>query len=378
MPVPLLSSAGEVLGSTGLTKLTEEGVEQLLRAQWQNNNPNAKRKVKRGLEKRFLLTSDVDASKRRPRYASSPILQYMRERCTCPGTVYVAYVPPRMGKTTACVAHIEMYVRKGLNGGLCFSPADSGKPYLQNMLTLLDLKDYSNPPSGLVDLIARELASPAGVPTSYLLLDEFMSKGINPMDEELARSIKTVVRGRNLVAIILTPNEAAANFLLTLNGLEGIQPMLTEAELLKIKSKVGFTIPPDFGINWDKHLSMEWETDELVNAFLMDPNRPKGVSESEVRTFLQDFSQEERKTVSPGLVLSHFSPQLELFPAASLSPVSSSPKRFSVVEHGLRWLHHNVKKLRFRRLFTHYENLCWVEEEFLKYTYSVRVCVCIS
>ena len=82
-------------------------------------------------KKRFLHSSDVDAYKRRPQYASSQILQYMRERCTCPGTVYVAYVPPRMGKTTACVAHIER------NGGLCFSPADFGKPFLQSMLSVV-------------------------------------------------------------------------------------------------------------------------------------------------------------------------------------------------------------------------------------------------
>lgn len=198
MPLPLvLSSIAELIGSTAPNKLTEVGVDQLLRAPWQDNNPNSKRKVERGLEKRFLLSSDVKDYKRRPHYARSPIMKYTRERCTCPGTVYVAYVPPRMGKTTACVAHIEMY---GQNGGLCFSPAaaDSGKPCLQNILALLDLKDYAKPPSGLGDLIARKLASPAGVrPTSYLLLDEFMPKGINSIDEDLARTIKTVVRKRN-------------------------------------------------------------------------------------------------------------------------------------------------------------------------------------
>jgi hypothetical protein len=50
-------------------------------------------------------------------------------------------------------------------------------------------------------------------------------------DSDFIRLIKTRIRVRNVVVVVLTPKKDAANHLLTLNNFEDIQPLIDVSSL---------------------------------------------------------------------------------------------------------------------------------------------------
>ena len=59
-----------------------------------------------------------------------------------------------------------------------------------------------------------------------LILDEFVSTGKNDADSALLMKIKATIRNStNIRVIVLTPSKEYANYLLTLNQLQGIVPL---------------------------------------------------------------------------------------------------------------------------------------------------------
>ena len=133
------------------------------------------KKIEEALKKRILHLDDTSKFERNP-YAKSPILRYMKDRCRRQGVVYVACVPPGMGKTTACYAFLRKYAA---NKSLFLSPPDSSHIYIDNMLTHFGLENEKAPSGFVIGLInAMDQSYRADTP-SYLLLDEFMPQGPN-------------------------------------------------------------------------------------------------------------------------------------------------------------------------------------------------------
>jgi hypothetical protein len=118
------------------TTLTEEAVKGLLETDW-NGTPEERKMIEDKVKQRPVLGSN-DIMKRTA-YAASPILKHIKDFGKR-HVVNVAYVPHLMGKTTACHAIMKKYVKEGTNRGICFSPNDNSRPYLEHMVTLLGAK----------------------------------------------------------------------------------------------------------------------------------------------------------------------------------------------------------------------------------------------
>jgi hypothetical protein len=236
------------------------------------------------------------------------------KKCAHRSAVNVAYVPPSMGKTTACHAIMRKYVKAGINRGLCFSPRDTSRPYLEHMVNLLGFEDTNNPPVGLVDgLLAEINVTHCDKQPSYLILDDFMPAGPNIIDVDLLVAIKTTIRSMNIIVVVLTANKKSADYMLTMNGLATIIPLVEPDAMESIREmwEGGNYERGDesFHLDWEANLSMEWDAEELKNAILVDPcyvnksDQEKQDLKSKIDTLLQNYTDEKRKTVSPAAVL---------------------------------------------------------------------------
>jgi hypothetical protein len=299
------------VGATAATTtLTERAVASLLDGEW-GGTPDENSMIEQKVKQRAVLGSP-DHMKRTD-YAASPILKRLKE-CALPSVVNVAYVPALMGKTTACHAVMNMYVREGTNHGLCFSPNDNSRPYLEHMVTLLGFTDTENPPAGLLRGLLRALAIPFDAEQpSFLILDDFMPDGPTNIDIDLLVAIKTLIRSMNIVVVVLTSSKASADYMLTMNTLGTIVPLVERAALRIIRAdfqKGNFKRRDEsFHLDWETYLSMEWDSGEMKKAILVHPSykeksaQQKKDVDAQIDTVLQQFTNEERKRVSPPQVL---------------------------------------------------------------------------
>ena len=130
----------------------------------------------------------------RPAYAKSPLLRRLEQLPLAPEIVYVAYVPPGNGKTTACRAFLRALKRKPR--GIAFCPSQADPPYAREMVKFLDL-DANDPPDGWLICLKNDINNKGE--RTYLLLDDFMSSGPNDFDRRLIESVKSTIRGRILL-----------------------------------------------------------------------------------------------------------------------------------------------------------------------------------
>jgi hypothetical protein len=148
---------------------------------------------------------------------------------------------------------------------------------------------------------------------SFLILDDFMPYGPTNIDIDLLLSIKTRIRSMNIIVVVLTASKDSADYMLTMNNLETIIPPVGNAamEIICAEFKGGnhFRCDPSFHVNWETHLSMEWDAEEMRKAILVDPfYKEKSAQEQQVLglkidTLLQQYTDEERKKVTPTVLL---------------------------------------------------------------------------
>jgi hypothetical protein len=292
------------------TTLTERAVKGLLETEWEGTTEE-RGMIEDKVKKRPVLGSKD--SMKRTAYAASPILKHIKDFGKR-HVVNVAYVPHLMGKTTACHAIMKKYVKEGTNRGICFSPNDNSRPYLEHMVTLLGFTDTKNPPVGLVAGLLAELdVSPAGNPSSYLILDDFMPDGPTNIDIDLLLSIKTLIRSMNIIVVVLTASKDSADYMLTMNTLGTILPPVgkDDMKIIRAKFKDGNYKRRDesFHLDWEAHLSMKWDAEEMKKAILVDPwYKKKSAVEQQVLvlkidTLLQQYTDKERKEVTPEVLV---------------------------------------------------------------------------
>ena len=275
----------------------------------ENDDGDCERKIMQALKARAVLGSDSFGNgKKNKRYASSPVLKYIRKRCKEKHCVYVAYAPRGTGKTTACHAFLENHLIRGI----AFSPPRSiSLDYHEQILTLLGM-DAENPPKGWLKCLIYCLhqAGPK-YEASYLILDEFMSHGmLNPFDVAFLLAVRTLIQQKHVVVIVLTSNESAANYMLELDDLAYIQPMVDP----KIRSKIRkhYEKPP-IRFNWEKYVSMRWNTEELKASVLstLEYNDMKEDDKEQLSGTIDDFidqlGSQRRKCLVPQHIFDHLS-----------------------------------------------------------------------
>jgi hypothetical protein len=196
------------------------------------------------------------------RHVSYFFLKHIEE-CVLPSVVNVAYDPAAMGKTTAYFAVMNMHVKDGINRGLCFSPNDNSRPYLEHMVTLLGFTDKENPPAGLVIGLLKTLDVPFDAEQpSFLILDDFMPDRPTNIDIGLLLSITTTIRSMNIVVVALTASKESADYMLTMNALGTIVPLVEPADYYTNKedfrNRKIQRRDESYHLDWETYLSMEY------------------------------------------------------------------------------------------------------------------------
>jgi len=266
---------------------------------------------------------------KRNHYAYSPTLKYIKERCTLNGVMYVMYVPSAGGKTSACFATMEKYATA--TTGVCFSGSDYAGSYYKRFMSLLGL-DYQNPPEGWMNCFVDAIEFSQRGKHSFLLLDDFMTNGWNEVDQALLSLLKTAIRGKNIVGVVLTANREAANMMLSFNDLEGIRPLATfqgMAEIRKTHKPITRGIP--IPLDWDKYVSMEWDGGNLKVAALEDPqyrdlsDGEKEMLKATIDEYLDELDPQERKEINPSRVLQYLRERTDILRTITTSPKSANP-----------------------------------------------------
>jgi hypothetical protein len=321
--------AGEVAVTVVVTKAAEgllRKIEDSVNKKWKGSEKQKKR-IK-DLAKQCGVIRPSESLKRKE-YAKSPILNYMK-RPQSRGTIYVAYVPAGMGKTTACQAFMD----KGYpSNGIAFVPTDNTMPYFDSMLNLLSI-DSGNPPEGILNYLIASLSSDPADNTQkapFLILDDFMTNGPNEADLALLNSIKKCIREKSIIVIIFTGNKTSANFLLSQNNLEYVRPLVTADKLIEIRLKHSSIIrDAQVLIDWKKYVSMKWEKKELKKA-LVDGEDYRMLSDAQKHDlesrFGQQFdllSEEERETTTPGGMFDILVGDQPIVQISTLSPSNAS------------------------------------------------------
>jgi hypothetical protein len=101
--------------------------------------------------------------------------------------------------------------------------------------------------------------------------------------------------------------------MLTMNNLQTIIPPVESAaaKIIREEFKRGNHKRGDetFHLDWETHLSMEWDAEEMRKAILVNPlSEEKSAPEQQdlelkIDTLLQQYTDEERKEVTPALLL---------------------------------------------------------------------------
>lgn len=200
-------------------------------------------------------------------YAQSPIIVHLKKNLLFSGTIYVAYVPNKCGKTTACYAAMDKpYCRRGV----AFSPDTAlNTPYFDSVLSYLDF-NAENPPGGFMVRLLQELEKGDKHPEltkNLLILDNFMPNGFNVEDSHFLHNLKAQIKERSVTALIFTSNKEAACHLLSQNNLGCIVPLVPTKIIVDLQNATGHVDPSKpLDFNWEQHLSMMWDKDELKKA----------------------------------------------------------------------------------------------------------------
>ena len=244
-------------------------------------------------------------------YAQSPIIMHLKERCVLGGRIYVAYVPNNCGKTTACYAIMDKpYARRGV----AFSPeAVPGVPYFDSVIASLDF-DPQNPPDGFMVRLLVELTKGKKHPeltNNFLVLDNFMPHGFNNRDSYFFHNLKSHIKQKNISVLVLTPNREAACRLLSQNELGTIVPLATHLQIRELK-KANPRIDPHqpLAFDWERHVSMVWDKDQLKKAIEYDTSESSGALQNAIRQSFDrvydGLSREEKAAANPMTILQHF------------------------------------------------------------------------
>jgi hypothetical protein len=316
-----------------------------------NNNENTSASASTSIRTRTRTrtsnhNSDYETESKSNRYTMSPIMKYMKERCLSDGTVYVAYVPKGMGKTTACYAfaNAKENQQSKVLALVSSSPTDGGTSTfptcLESMVSLFNLR-WGTLPQGFVTTLIKSLISKKNImerigrnrkrrnKRSYLIIDEFMSNGINKSDEKLVLQIKKLIHNTNVCVFLLSSNKESANYLLTLNdsdinnnngggGGGGIQPLVESSALDSIRRQrtqqqhIGFPNNNNNNDNftattfdWDVYCCMEWTDEQIQDAILgydefVDADKEtKRLLKDEIKEILAYMTDNERKKSNP-------------------------------------------------------------------------------
>lgn len=270
-----------------------------------------------------------DKAMQRTPYADSPIVKAIKAHCLrIPGKVFIIYAPSNVGKTTACHAILDKYARKGL----AFLPPDVQGTYTHVMLARLGL-DPNKPPNGWLRELFKKLHRPYdGRGPGILFLDDFMNENANDgSDLDLLKSMKTLAKEMNVAVIVLTKNEGSANIMITQNDMASIIPAVAPdvAEKLRVTflnwnhQKVAGTKQGLFRIDWNLHIPMRWETDELKKAVLAHPehvrkdNDEKRLLATEMDDIINRMDPDQREMTVPSSLLSSL---VRLGSAPTLTP----------------------------------------------------------
>lgn len=265
-------------------------------------------KIKHYVGNRRVLGGNSDL--KRKHYAISPILDIIVNHClTVNGFVFVVYGGGGMGKTTALHAVMGRYARRGV----AFSPGELGGSYKEIILRRLRLNG-DNPPSGWLEKFLDELQTPWKEDPAILMLDDFMNDQPDDLlDKALLMNIKAAIRGKNIVAFVLTTNKQSANKMLTWNST--IVPAAPEDDIRRclraVKQHKESNAETEFAINWNENGRLRWSTEELKKAVLVSPKYveksqdEKDVLMAKIDAYIQDMEEEERESLSPSDALRH-------------------------------------------------------------------------
>jgi hypothetical protein len=117
----------------------------------------------------------------------------------------------------------------------------------------------------------------------------------------------------NIIVVVLTASKDSADYMLTMNNLQTIIPPVGCAAMETIRAEFqrGNHKRRDvtFHLKWETHLSMEWDAEEMRKAISVSPlHEAKNAQDPQafekiIKTLLQDYSDEERKKVTPTALL---------------------------------------------------------------------------
>ena len=164
--------------------------------------------------------------------------------------------------------------------------------------------DKDNPPKGWLHCFFATLAEIAekDMDTSlYIILDDYMSYGINTLEYDLLFAIKSLIRGSNVNVIVMTKNKKAADHALTLNSWVSIIPLANIGVIMTQRSK---EYPDERKMDWKTHLNTDWDLASLVEAAMSDIRNKKFATTKEemrrkIESVLSTFSEEDRKKWGP-------------------------------------------------------------------------------
>jgi hypothetical protein len=265
-------------------------------------------KIKHAVGNRRVLGGD--RSLNRKNYAMSPVLKLILNYCMkARGVVFVLQGDPGMGKTTALFAVMGRYARKGV---AIFPGEQNDGNYQEIMLTRLNL-DSKNPPKGWLTKFLNELDTPFTEDPAVLMLDDFMNGGpTHALDEALLRNIKNIIRGKNIVVIVLTTNKQSANLMLTWNNMVSIIPAGSSDDIRRwgtlFRNHKESKAQTEFEIDWNENNRMRWETDQLKNAIFSSPmyvgmsSDEKKIIETRVDVIIQKMGDSEREILNPEML----------------------------------------------------------------------------
>eukprot|EP00977_Amphora_coffeiformis_P019085 scaffold6899_cov183-Amphora_coffeaeformis.AAC.18 len=181
-------------------------LENSVSKEWNGLDRDARR-IDDLIKARSVLGSAIGI--KRKYYARSPILQYMKSNIHTNGTIYVA--GRVMLTCTRTIVAEESHSCLRIRAYLILNP----------MLRFLDL-DPTKPSDGLLRHLIASLSDPD---PGILILDDFMTQGINANDVNLLNNIKKGIRESGVAVVFLTANQQSANFLLSQNDLKFVCPL---------------------------------------------------------------------------------------------------------------------------------------------------------
>ncbi|KAL3921950.1 MAG: hypothetical protein SGILL_002471 [Bacillariaceae sp.] len=222
------------------------------------------------------------------KYAATPILNAM---CECAreasGQVFVAMVPPGLGKTTATAQFLLQF--QEYRQGIAICGTHGATPFVHEMLGALGLS-HTHPPNGWLKCLvtclhAAAFTKPHRKP--YLILDDVI--GFDA-DAQLLMALNDLLRGSRATVIVLTRKRESADFFLSKSGLQGIVPLPNTYP----KYKEIFPRGEWASMRWDlKTYKMAARHQPLLAGFSRD------AVEYEIDEYAVSLSQEQLDTLRP-------------------------------------------------------------------------------